>query len=61
MYKLLMITDTKIDSIIISQPDSISLSANVIDISCNGLSDGSVSISVDNGGTNPFYYSDNNL
>ena len=64
LYNVQVVDDngcTKIDSIIISQPDSISLSANVIDISCNGLSDGSVSISVDNGGTNPFYYSDNNL
>ena len=51
----------KIDSILISQPDSISLSANVTNISCHGLSDGSVSIRVDSGGTNPFYYSDNNL
>ena len=64
VYNVQVVDDNgcaKIDSIIISQPDSISLSANVIDISCNGLSDGSVSISVDSGGTHPFYYSDNNL
>ena len=64
LYNVQVVDDngcTKIDSITISQPDSISLSANVIDISCNGLSDGSVSISVDSGGTYPFYYSDNNL
>ena len=65
LYNVQVVDDngcTKIDSITaILQPDSISLSANVIDISCHGLSDGSVSISVDNGGTNPFYYSDNNL
>ena len=50
VYNVQVVDDNgcaKIDSIIISQPDSISLSANVIDISCNGLSDGSVSISVD--------------
>ncbi len=52
---------TKIDSILISQPDSISLSTNVIDISCNGLSDGSLRITVDSGGTQPFFYSDDNL
>lgn len=64
LYNVQVVDDNgcaKIDSIIISQPDSISISANVIDISCNGLSDGSVSISVDSGGTQPFYYSDNNL
>ncbi len=48
------------DSVLIIQNDSMSISAANTDISCYGLTDGSIAINVDSGGTAPFTYSDNN-
>ncbi len=48
------------DSVLIIQNDSMSISAANTDISCYGLTDGSIAINVDSGGTAPFTYSDDN-
>tara|TARA_B100000683_G_scaffold63528_1_gene61966 strand:- start:2493 stop:9086 length:6594 start_codon:yes stop_codon:yes gene_type:complete len=48
------------DSVLIVQNDSISISSTETDISCYGLSDGSVQIDVLSGGLPPFEYSENN-
>ncbi len=41
------------DTFVITQPDSISIQANVSNISCNGNSDGSISLSI-SGGVDPY-------
>lgn len=47
---------SKTDTVIINEPDSISINLNNQDnISCNGLSDGSISIAV-SGGSSPYTY-----
>ncbi|MGY8989324.1 MAG: SprB repeat-containing protein, partial [Flavobacteriales bacterium] len=48
------------DSVLIIQNDSMSISTTNTDISCYGLTDGSIAINVDSGGTAPFTYSDDN-
>ena len=49
-----------LDTIILSNPDSISLQASISDVSCYGLQDAVVGINVTNGGTTPYLYSANN-
>lgn len=46
----------KIDSVIISQPDTLTLTTSSTDVSCNGGNDGSADITV-SGGTSPYNYS----
>ena len=48
------------DSITVHQADSISINSSVINVSCYGLQDAEVTLSVTNGGTTPFQYSKNN-
>ena len=48
------------DSVSIIQPDSITISSSIVNVSCNGMQDGSVSISVLNGGLGPYQYSIDN-
>ena len=48
------------DSVLIIQNDSMSISTTNTDISCYGLTDGSITVNVDSGGTAPFTYSDDN-
>jgi len=49
-----------IDSILIMQNDSMNITSTANNISCYGLSDGSVQMDVISGGLFPFTYSDNN-
>ena len=48
------------DSITVHQADSISINSTVINVSCYGLQDAEVTLSLTNGGTAPFQYSANN-
>ena len=50
------------DSVLIIQNDSMNISAKITDISCYGLTDGSIEINVDTGGggVSPYSYDDNN-
>ena len=44
----------------IQQADSITINANLLNVSCFGLQDGEVTLNITNGGTPPFLYSANN-
>jgi len=48
------------DSLTLTNPDSISITSSVTNISCNGMQDGEISLTINNGGTAPFQYSINN-
>ena len=48
------------DSVMIHQPDSISINSTVINVSCYGLQNAEVTLNVTNGGTPPFQYSKDN-
>ncbi|MBK8414990.1 MAG: SprB repeat-containing protein [Bacteroidetes bacterium] len=56
---LIMVTDsngcTITDSVFVDQPDAITMNSTLQNISCNGLSDGSIQI-IPAGGTAPFNY-----
>ena len=49
-----------IDSVIILQNDSMTIGSNSLDVSCYGLSNGSVEINVLSGGSAPYMYSNDN-
>ncbi len=46
---------TEVDSVSIAEPDSISLSEMISNVSCNGLTDGAVDLTV-SGGTSPYTF-----
>jgi hypothetical protein len=48
------------ESLTVYEADSISINALTTNISCNGLQDGEITLTITNGGTAPFQYSANN-
>ena len=49
-----------LETIILDNPDAISLQASISDVSCYGAQDASLEINVNSGGTPPYLYSNNN-
>lgn len=48
------------DSVTVHQADSISINTSIVNVSCYGLQDGEITLTITNGGTAPFQYSANN-